>query len=58
MTTTTTYPDVPLPEGAIHVDEFNDGKSCECLTITVEAARGLAAALLAAADQIDGWTAK
>jgi hypothetical protein len=39
----------------IHVDELENGVSYEGLTITVDAARGLAAALLAAADEIERW---
>ncbi|MDT5092784.1 MAG: hypothetical protein QOH60_2147 [Mycobacterium sp.] len=113
MTTTTTHPDVPLPEGThllcdesfevwngeyrlvwgdahpaastnfsaqpwatqlpdgsvpsnsvddqntgVHVDEVANGVRRQTLDLTPEGARGLAAALLAAADQIDGWTAK
>lgn len=42
----------------IHVDETRDGASYECLTVTVAGARGLAAALLAAADEVDGWASR
>ena len=54
---------VQLPDGSIDkdesplvwVDEQVDGRRCECFNITTAGARQLARALIAAAEQVDGW---
>jgi hypothetical protein len=43
---------------SVRVDETVDGYVTERLTIPVGGARSLAAALLATADQIDGWAGR
>lgn len=48
-----------VDEPLVHVDELDqDGDSCERFTINVGGARNLARALTAAADQLDGWSAR
>ena len=57
----TQLPDGALADAVVHVDTLNhDGRYRygDALTLDAETARGLAAALLAAADQVDGWIAK
>jgi hypothetical protein len=60
----------PLPDGSVpiegvdgttpevYVDEIRDGVSYEQFSLTVEGARGLAAALIAAADEVKGWASR
>jgi hypothetical protein len=42
----------------VMIDELRDGVAWECLTVNVQGARNLAKALIAAADEIDGWVAR
>jgi hypothetical protein len=46
--------DAPL----VFVDELIDGRSYERLTVSAEGARNLAAALVLAADELDGWAGR
>jgi hypothetical protein len=63
-TTAAQLPDGSIDDGtvaeepAVIIDEFRDGKRWDCLTVTVQGARNLATSLIAAADEIDGWSAR
>jgi hypothetical protein len=52
----TTYGNVAEPE--VFIDKYIDGTSRDLLSVSVQGARDLAAALLEAADELDGWAAR